>query len=66
MTNTAATDKQIDYIFTLASKVAGYRVRYLSELKDIGLGLSMSTNQRGLSKAAASSIIDSLKATVAA
>ena len=55
----AATEKQISYILTLASKIQGTRVGYLSQVTCVSL------NQRqkrgGMTKSEASAIIDELK-----
>ena len=55
-----ATEKQISYILTLASKIQGTRVGYLSQVTCVSL------NQRqkrgGMTKSEASAIIDELKA----
>ena len=57
---TTATDKQVSYILTLASKIQGTRVGYLSQITCIPL------NQRqkkgGLTKSEASAMIEELKA----
>ena len=57
---TTATDKQVCYILTLASKVQGTRVGYLSQITCIPL------NQRQkkgvLTKSEASAMIEELKA----
>lgn len=54
-----ATEKQISYILTLASKIQGTRVGYLSQVTCVSL------NQRqkrgGMAKSEASAIIDELK-----
>ena len=54
-----ATEKQISYILTLASKIQGTRVGYLSQATCVSL------NQRqkrgGMTKSEASAIIDELK-----
>jgi len=54
-----ATEKQISYILTLASKIQGTRVGYLSQVTCVSL------NQRqkrgGMTKSEASAIIDELK-----
>ena len=56
---TAASEKQISYILTLASKIQGTRVGYLSQVTCVSL------NQRqkrgGMTKSEASAIIDELK-----
>ena len=57
---TAATDKQIDYLLALANRKFGTQARYLSQIRR-ELNLSTSKCSRGLSKAEASSLIDSLK-----
>ena len=54
-----ATEKQVSYILTLASKIQGTRVGYLSQVTCVSL------NQRqkrgGMTKSEASAIIDELK-----
>jgi hypothetical protein len=60
MGNTAATEKQLDYIVSLANRVTGDRHRFISQHRNL-LGLSTSKAAR-LSKTEASAIIDELAA----
>ena len=54
-----ATEKQIDFILSLASRVQGSRVRFLSEVDAVWLS---QRDRRGhMTKARASEIIDDLK-----
>lgn len=60
MNGTQATDKQIDYLLSLASKVSGQQYRYLSQARRV-LGVSSSQLNRGLTKTEASALIDQMK-----
>ena len=59
----SATQKQLGFIFSLAAKVQGKPVRFLSEVAKIdGLGFryGMSQQRRGLTKGEASNLIERL------
>ena len=54
-----ATEKQISYILTLASKIQGTRVGYLSQVTCVSL--NQHQKRGGMTKSEASAIIDELK-----
>lgn len=56
-----ASEKQIDFILTLASKVEGRQIKFLSQLP-ARFCLSQRERTGGMTKAMASSLIDQLKA----
>ena len=62
---TPATDRQLDYLLTLANQLnGGTSFRYLSQVRDI-LGLSGFQLERGITKPQASALIDDLKRRLA-
>ena len=62
---TPATDKQLDYLLTLANQVnGGTSFRYLSQVRGV-LGLSSFQLERGITKPQASALIDDLKRRLA-
>lgn len=61
MAPTAATDKQVDLIITLANRLTGSRARYVSQLKDI-----VPQPRGGWGKSEASALIDELENAIKA
>ena len=63
--STPATDRQLDYLLTLANRLnGGTSFRYLSQVRDV-LGLSSFQLERGITKPQASALIDGLKRRLA-
>lgn len=61
MAPTAATNKQVDLIITLANRLTGRRARYTSQLKDV-----VSEPRGGWGKSEASALIDELEDAITA
>jgi hypothetical protein len=56
-----ASEKQIDYILVLASKINGSAINYLDQLSEIGIYLTRKQKQGKITKSEASMLIDDLK-----
>ena len=56
-----ASEKQIDYILVLASKINGSAINYLDQLSEIGTYLTRKQKQGKITKSEASMLIDDLK-----
>ena len=56
-----ASEKQIDYILVLASKINGSAINYLDQLSEIGIYLTRKQKQGKITKSEASILIDDLK-----
>ncbi len=56
-----ASERQIDYILDLASKINGSAISYLDQLSEVGIYLTRKQKEGKITKSEASILIDELK-----